>query len=239
MDVSELGNSLRSPDQVGSVLIPVQDNDYTLYSNLFKNINGFTPPNQLSFVFGESDNEYEVIVDSFTKDRVKYNILKVIYNGIKYKINVQGNEEYPSFFIREFISPENYKTWYGSFIISNQIPFRPPFILQPAGQANVVVNQGQRAIAKAVQPRRAVAPVNRSAAAQRGVETRRRNLASAAASREAAVNVMTEASGPSRRELRAIARSDGDINMLFGKGVKKVSIKQVLRDIKYLKQLKG
>ena len=88
MDVSELGNSLRSPDQVGSVLIPVQDNDYTLYSNLFKNINGFTPPNQLSFVFGESDNEYEVIVDSFTKDRVKYNILKVIYNGIKYKINL-------------------------------------------------------------------------------------------------------------------------------------------------------
>ena len=110
MDLSSLANALGSPDHVGTVLIPVQDNDYALYSTLFNNNRGgFTPPNELSFVFGDSDQEYEVIVDSFTtQNRVKYNILKVIYNGIKYKINAQGGLEYPSFFIKELESfPQN------------------------------------------------------------------------------------------------------------------------------------
>jgi len=233
MDLSSLGNAIGSPDQVGTVLIPVQDNDYVLYSTIFNNNRGgFTPPNQLSFVFGDSDREYEVIVDSFTRDRVKYNILKVIYNGIKYKINAQGSIDNPSFFIKEFVSPGNYRSWYGSFIISNQIPFRAPFVLQPAGQANVTVTDGQRVTVKAVQPRRAV-PVSRSEAAARGVETRRRNAAEMAAAREAAANVMPVDAGPSSRSLRALARSGGDTKMLFGKR-SRVSVKKVISDIKYL-----
>ena len=243
MDLSSLGNALGSPDHVGTVLIPVQDNDYALYTTIFNNNRGgFTPPNQLSFVFGESDQEYEIIVDSFTKDYIKYNVLKVIYNGIKYKINAHGSIDNPNFFIKEFVSPGNYRTWYGSFIISNQIPFRAPFVLQPAGEANVTVTDRQRVTVKAIQPRRA-GQVDRTAAAARGVETRRRNAAEMAAAREAAANVMPVDAGPSSRSLRALARSDGDTKMLFGKRsrvsvsvkrVKKVSVKKVLSDIKYL-----
>jgi hypothetical protein len=237
MDLSSLANSLGSPDQVGTVLIPVQTNDYALYTTIFNNNRGgFTPPNELSFVFGESDQEYEVIVDSFTtQNRIKYNVLKVIYNGIKYKINAQGSIDYPSFFIKEFVSPGNYRTWYGSFIISNQIPFRAPFVLQPAGEANVTVTSGQRVTVKSVQPRRA-GQVDRTAAAARGVETRRRNAAEMAAAREAAANVMPVDAGPSSRSLRAMARSDGDTKMLFGKRlrVSVKGVKKVISDIKYL-----
>ena len=251
MDLSDLGNALGSPDQIDSVLIPVQEGNYTLYATLFRTHNGsFVPPNQLSFVFGNTDQEYEVIVDEYTsKDRQKFNVLKVIYNGMKYKINAQGSIDHPSFFIQEFIAPGRFKTWYGSFHISNSIPFRSPFVLQPAGMARVTVTSQSRAQTKSLGPRTAVR-TSPSASALRGAETRKRNAAAQAAQREAAANIMSLDAGPSSREQRAAARGDRENIMVlddvprkrskkdsmqsFGK-VKSIIIK-VNRDILYLKR---